>query len=71
MNQAFFRHLRNAFAHLYIEISGGRCRLLDWNPYKTGKSKKFKVSLMTMHGDVDYESLKKMLEEFFSKTTKK
>ncbi len=69
-NQSFFRHLRNAFAHLYIEISGGRCSLLDWNPYKSGMSQSFKTSLITMHGDVDYDSFKKMLQEFFSKTTK-
>lgn len=67
-NRTFFKHLRNAFAHLYIEISGNRCKLLDWNPYASGTQSKFKVSLITMTVDVEYEALKKVLEEFFSPT---
>lgn len=70
-NQIFFNHIRNAFAHLYIEISGTRCKLLDWNPYDSyGKRQNFKASLITMHGDVSYDSLKKLLCEFFSNKSK-
>ena len=69
-NITFFKHLRNAFAHLYIEISGNRCKLLDWNPYANGTPSDFKVSLITMTGDVDYVALKKVLQEFFSPNSK-
>lgn len=55
----------------YIEISGTRCKLLDWNPYDSyGKRQNFKASLITMHGDVSYDSLKKLLCEFFSNKSK-
>lgn len=66
-NRAFIQHLRNAFAHLYVEITpNGRCRLLDWNPYSGGEKQSFKASLITMKGDVDYQTFKELINQFFS-----
>lgn len=70
-NQSFFQHLRNAFAHLYIEITAdGRCRLHDWNPYLDGKKQGYKASLITMNGDVDYKAFQNLIKDFFSRPQK-
>lgn len=70
-NQIFFRHLRNAFAHQNIEISGARCRLYDWNLYKNGKPQKLSAAQITMKGDVVYSAFQKLLQEFFTPANKK
>lgn len=70
-NKTFFRHIRNAFAHLYIEISDRRCILLDWTPYQNGKKQDFRVATITMIGDVEYDKFKNVLKEFFSQSSKK
>jgi len=64
LNNIFFSHMRNAFAHCYIELSGTRCRVLDWNPYLSNH--KFKTGSITLIGDVDYTTLKQLTNEFFS-----
>lgn len=69
-NQTFFRSIRNAFAHLYIEIQANRCKLLDWNPYKDGVQHKFCVSCITMKGDVNYNAFKALLDDFFKQKPK-
>lgn len=65
-NKRFFTHLRNAFAHCYIEISDDRCKLLDWNAYEDNGKTEFRVSKISMIGDVDYSKLKQVIEDFFS-----
>ena len=70
-NQVFFWHLRNAFAHQNIEISGARCRLYDWNLYKNGKPQKLSAAQITMKGDVVYSAFQKLLQEFFTPANKK
>lgn len=57
-NKIFFRHLRNAFAHQNIKISGDRCILLDCDVFKN--------KTITMTGDVKYNKFKTLLDEFFS-----
>lgn len=69
-NKTFFRHLRNAFAHLYIEVANSRCKLLDWKQYENGKLQQYTARRITMHGDVDYAKFKDLLQEFFSETSK-
>jgi len=65
LNQRFFCHLRNAFAHCYIEISGDRCRFLDWNAFKGNKKSRYGKNKITLLGDVNYEDFKKLMNEFF------
>lgn len=65
-NQKFFRHLRNAFSHCYIEIGSDRCKFLDWDAFgKNGKKCEYEVKRITMTGDVDFNSFKTVLDEFF------
>lgn len=66
LNERFFKHLRNAFAHCQIEISEGRCRLLDWISYENNKKVAFSKKRVTLLGDVDYDDFKKLMDEFFS-----
>lgn len=69
-NKQFFTHLRNAFAHCYISITEGRCLLHDWNAYESGKKCDYAAKRITMNGDVDYDSFKNMMREFFDPSSK-
>lgn len=71
LNERFFSHLRNAFAHCYIEISENRCKFIDWNAYIENKKCKFGKNRITLLGDVNYDDFKKMMDEFFSDTSLK
>lgn len=59
---AFFRHLRNAFAHYHIERDGENYRLIDKDP---------KDAKITMRGLVKAELLKKVCFSFFDQREKK
>lgn len=71
-NEQFLRHIRNAFAHLLIDIddNGGRCKLIDWDKYLS-KNHKYSRNTITMQGDVNYESLKNAIQFLFSDQNKK
>lgn len=71
VNKIFFNHLRNAFAHRGIVIEDGRCTMTDWNAFENGKKCKYKVGRITMKGDVDYNSFKSTLDEFYDEQSKK
>lgn len=70
LNQCLFLHLRNAFAHCYIEVSEERCRFLDWNAFIEKKKCTFGKNRITLLGNVNYENFKKMMDEFFSPSQK-
>ena len=59
---AFFRHLRNAFAHYRIERDGENYRLIDKDPQD---------AQITMRGLVKAELLKKVCFSFFDQREKK
>ncbi len=63
MGKTLFAHIRNAFAHLYIEISDDQCKLLDWARFVNGRPQEFKASLITMKGNVNYTALKNFIQE--------